>query len=247
MRTDIPSVPSKTPLSMRWYNDPAVLPFDPFGGKVKEGVYTATLPPACEEIEIMMRGTLLSASIAGEEAEVTSVGSRVPRDRLYRVKPRKPWKGVATLLVKIAHEPGFVGGAAFTEPMRLKCGTGKIALGNWALLADGLECYSGGAVYEKDFTLSDEQARAAAMLDLGGVGVCCGVSVNGGEEKVICCPPWRVDICGMAKAGGNTVKVTVYNTLNNHYQTIPTRYRTTVENAPSGLLGPVRVLFGTAK
>ncbi len=242
MRTDIPSVPSKTPLSMRWYNDPAVLPFDPFGGKVKEGVYTATLPPACEEIEIMMRGTLLSASIAGEEAEVTSVGSRVPRDRLYRVKPRKPWKGVATLLVKIAHEPGFVGGAAFTEPMRLKCGTGKIALGNWALLADGLECYSGGAVYEKDFTLSDEQARMADMLDLGGVGVCCGVSVNGGEEKVICCPPWRVDIRGAVKAGKNTVEVTVYHTLNNHYQTVPTRYRTTVENAPSGLLGPVRII-----
>ena len=42
------------------------------------------------------------------------------------------------------------------------------------------------------------------------------------------------------KEGANTVKVTVYNTLNNHYQTIPTRYRTTVENEPSGLIGPVR-------
>ena len=32
-----------------------------------------------------------------------------------------------------------------------------------------------------------------------------------------------------------------YNTLNNHYQTIPTRYRTSVENSPSGLLGPVKI------
>ena len=72
------------------------------------------------------------------------------------------------------------------------------------------------------------------------MGACCGVSVNGGAEKVLCCPPWRVEIDGL-KEGENTIKVTVYNTLNNHYQTIPTRYRTTVENEPSGLLGPVKI------
>ena len=259
MRTDVKSEPSKMPLSMCWYNDPAVLPFDPFGGKIKEGVYTATLPPACVEIEIRMRGTLLSANIAGTEAEVVVCGGRgatalpgamvgrSPRDRrekIYRVKPRMANAGVAALTLKVAHEPGYIGGAAFTEPMRLKCVKGKIALGNWALIADGLRFYSGGAVYEKSFTLTKEQAAASATLDLGGVGACCGVSVNGGEEKVVCCPPWRVDVGGMLKEGENALKVTVYNTLNNHYQTIPTRYRTTVENAPSGLLGPVTISFG---
>ena len=210
MRTDIASEPSKVPLSMRWYNDPAVLPFDPFGGKIKEGVYTATLPPACEAIEITMRGTLLSANIAGADAEVTlvddggrgapalpggatsapalpdNVVGRSPRDRrekTYRVKPRLANAGVAALTLKVAHEPGFLGGAAFTEPMRLSCGKGKIALGNWALIADGLRFYSGGAVYEKTFTLTKEQAAATATLDLGRVGACCGVSVNGGLEK----------------------------------------------------------------
>ena len=244
MRTDVASVPSKVPLSMCWYNDPAVLPFDPFGGTVKEGVYTATLPPACEEIEITMRGTLLSANIAGAEAEVELVGRGVlnaPQEKTYRVRPRVANAGVAALTLKVAHEPGFIGGAAFTEPMRLTCGKGKIALGNWALIADGLRFYSGGAVYEKTFTLTKEQAKSACTLDLGGVGVCCGVSVNGGEEQVICCPPWRIEVGGKLKAGANTLKVTVYNTLNNHYQTIPTRYRTMVENAPSGLLGPVKI------
>ena len=236
MRTDVTSEPSKVPLSMCWYNDPAVLPFDPFGGKIKEGVYTATLPPACEAIEITLRGTLLSANIAGAAAEVSRVAGG------YRVKPRLANAGVAALTLKVAHEPGFIGGAAFTEPMRLTCGKGKIALGNWALIADGLRFYSGGAVYEKGFTLTKEQAAASATLDLGRVGACCGVSVNGGAEKVLCCPPWRVEIDGL-KAGANTVKVTVYNTLNNHYQTIPTRYRTTVENEPSGLIGPVRLDF----
>lgn len=234
MRTDVKSEPSKMPLSMCWYNDPAVLPFDPFGGKVKEGVYTATLPPACEAIEITMRGTLLSANIAGAEAEVARV------DGGYCVKPRLANAGVAALTLKVAHEPGFIGGAAFTEPMRLTCGKGKISLGNWALIADGLRFYSGGAIYEKTFTLTKEQAAESATLDLGRVGACCGVSVNGGAEKVLCCPPWRVEIDGL-KEGENALRVTVYNTLNNHYQTIPTRYRTTVENEPSGLIGPVRL------
>ena len=236
MRTDVESVPSKTPLSMRWHEDPAVLPFDPFGGKVKEGVYTATLPPACEVIEIAMRGTLLSANIAGAKADVERI------DGGYRVRPRLANAGVAALTIRIAHEPGFIGGAAFTEPMRLRCGKGRIALGNWALAADGLRFYSGGAVYEKEFTLTKEQAAANCSLDLGRVGACCGVSLNGGEEKVLCCPPWRVALDG-AREGVNKLKVTVYNTLNNHYQTIPTRYRTTVENEPSGIVGPAKLLF----
>ena len=92
---------------------------------------------------------------------------------------------MAALTLKVAHEPGFMGGAAFTEPMRLKCGKGRIALGNWARIADGLRFYSGGAVYEKSFALTEEQAARARVLDLGGVGVCCGVSVNGGEETVM--------------------------------------------------------------
>ena len=246
MRTDVKSAPSKVPLSMCWYNDPAVLPFDPLGGKVKEGVYTATLPPACVEIEMRMRGTLLSADVAGAEAKVEECGVHgAPHERIYLIRPKMPCEGVAALTFKVAHEPGFIGGAAFTEPMRLRCVKGKIALGNWALVADGLRFYSGGAVYEKSFTLTKEQSAAPATLDLGGVGVCCGVSVNGGEEKVLCCPPWRVDISGSLREGANKLKVTVYNTLNNHYQTIPTRYRTTVENAPSGLLGPVTISFGT--
>ena len=78
------------------------------------------------------------------------------------MKPRLANAGVAALTLKVAHEPGFIGGAAFTEPMRLTCGKGKISLGNWALIEDGLRFYSGGAIYEKTFTLTKEQAAASA-------------------------------------------------------------------------------------
>ncbi len=238
MRTDIPSTPSNTPLSMCWYNDPAVLLFDPFGGKFKEGEYSATLPPACEEIKIRMRGLLLSATIEGEEAIITGQ-SNAENEKLYFVKPQRINKNVTKLVLKVKHEPGIIGGAVFTEPIRLKCGKGKITLGNWALIADGLKHYSGGGIYEKKITLTKEEAEKASVLDLGGVGASCGVSINDQAEKVLCCPPWRMDIKGCLKAGDNTLKISVYNTLNNHYQTIPTRYRTSINATPSGLLGPV--------
>jgi hypothetical protein len=49
-------------------------------------------------------------------------------------------------------------------------------------------------------------------------------------------PPWRVDISRQTKAGENRLEVLVFNTLANHYLTIPTRYR---GELTSGLLGPV--------
>jgi hypothetical protein len=177
---------------------------------------------------------------------VTRLDASVPGENVYRVTPSAPSAGVATLTLGVDHAPGFIGGAAFTEPIRLTCGSGKLAAGNWAFAADGLMFYSGGAVYAKTVTLSKEQAACGAVLDLGRVGVCCGVSVNGAPETVLCCPPWRVPLDGRVTAGVNTIRVTVYNTLNNHYQTIPTRYRTSLSNAPSGLIGPVKIDFTAA-
>ena len=45
---------------------------------------------------------------------------------------------------------------------------------------------------------------------------------------------------GLLCEGENTIEVLVYNTLANHFQTIPSRYRGSPE---SGLLGPVRLVF----
>jgi hypothetical protein len=53
-------------------------------------------------------------------------------------------------------------------------------------------------------------------------------------------PPWTLDISQLVKAGENRVEILVYNTLANHYRTIPTKYP---GNLKSGLLGPVRLEF----
>jgi len=248
-RADAPPFAQTHPLAMRWYQDPAVLPFDCFGGALPQATYSFGAPPALNVAEVTVRGELLSATVGGAAAEVKLDKALANGNRLYRVEDRgrRAEDGAArraamevTLTVK--HAPGFTGGAAFPEPVKLTCGQGAATLGDWARV-DALRCYSGGAVYTKAFALTREQTARRCLLDLGGVGVSCGVAVNGQPERVLTCPPWRLDVSGAVKVGANTLTVTVYNTLNNHYQTLPTRYRKPVEEAPSGLLGPVTLRF----
>ncbi len=63
--------------------------------------------------------------------------------------------------------------------------------------------------------------------------------MNGVEAGVRVAPPWRFDVTDLLVAGENTLEVTVYNSLSNHYQTEPNLYRGSPE---SGLFGPVRLL-----
>ncbi|MNH44618.1 Glycosyl hydrolases family 2, sugar binding domain [compost metagenome] len=64
--------------------------------------------------------------------------------------------------------------------------------------------------------------------------------VNGQQIQTLVQPPWTTDIAPWLKSGDNTLEVRVYNTLANHYDTIPTRYR---GDRTSGLLGPVTLHF----
>ena len=212
-RADAAAKTRTTPLAMRWFDDPAVLKFDPNGGKVTRGTFTATVLPGAYDAEVDVNGEVLRKEIKD---------------------------GVLTL--EIAFAPGLVGGNAFNGPVRLKTHPAKMKLGDWAKV-DGLRCYSGGAIYRTAFTAPAADGKAARqLLDLGGVGCAAAVAVNGRPAHVVMCPPWEVDVTDDLRPGENTVEVTVYNTLNNHYQTVPTRYKVPTEKAPSGLLGPVRLM-----
>ncbi len=99
-----------------------------------------------------------------------------------------------------------------------------------------LECYSGGAWYRKTVTLTSEQTHGSLTLDLGKLTATAEVRVNGQVAGIRVAPPWRVPIAKYVQPGENRIEVLVYNTLANHYMTIPTRYR---GELTSGLLGPV--------
>jgi hypothetical protein len=80
------------------------------------------------------------------------------------------------------------------------------------------------------------------LLDLGKVAGTAEVHINGKKVGVKVAPPWKVEVTGFLKKRDNTIEVLVYNSLANHYQTIPSNYR---GNPLSGLLGPVRLTLPT--
>ena len=199
------------PLSMKWHSMQSRLNFDPFGGRHRTGTFVASVPPGTVDAEVSVYGRLLRKEIRDGE-----------------------------LVLEIEFEPGLVGGNAFKDVVKLVTRPALMPLGDWARY-EGLRCYSGGAVYRKTVEVPGSFRRGAKRieLDLGSVGCAAEVAVNGIKAGVRTCPPWRVDVTDALVDGPNDIAVTVYNTLNNHYQTIPTRYKVPASESPSGLLGPV--------
>lgn len=202
------------PLSMKWNSMRGRLDFDPFGGKYGKGTFVASVPPGTVDAQVDISGRLLKKEIKD-----------------------------GVLKLEIEFEPGRIGGNAFNGAVRLVTAPAPMELGDWAR-CEGLRCYSGGAVYRKRIDIPEDFAKDAGRvrLDLGAVGCAAEVAVNGRKAGVRTCPPWTVDVTGLLKEGTNEIAVTVYNTLNNHYQSIPTRYKVPTGESPSGLLGPVKLI-----
>ncbi|NQT86938.1 hypothetical protein HQ560_09250, partial [bacterium] len=220
-----PKPASRTPLSMTWFDDPSVIRFDVHAGAKPAEWFRFTAPPGLRAMTVTVKGTV-EAWADGQPMRAAGKG---------RFEAATPLPRAAVVALRVAPETGACGAAVFPGPVGLECGPGVTALGDWSK-AGALECYSGGAWYRKTVTLTQEQARGGITLDLGKVVATAEVRVNGQVAGIRVAPPWRVDISKQVKVGENRIEVVVFNTLANHYLTIPTRYR---GQPTSGLLGPV--------
>jgi hypothetical protein len=122
----------------------------------------------------------------------------------------------------------------------------------------GIKFYSGTAVYEKTFTVSDSALRtphSALVIDLGTVRELAEVKVNGKSCGIVWCPPFRVDVTDAVKPGENKLQIEVVNFWPNRIigdASLPKEQRLTQTNIrkltaktplePAGLLGPVQLL-----
>ena len=216
--SDVPAAPANS-LATRWYNNANVLPFDVRAAeKTPIGWYRFAAPPGLRAMTVDARGKV-QAWADGKELKVS--GNQV-------VVPVPP----VSVMLRIEQERGFYGGAALPEPIKLDCGPGQIALGDWSK-NEGLLSYSGGAFYRKTIAIASAKQ---VVLDLGDVVASAEVRVNDQPAGVRVSPPWRFDITSLVKPGENRIEILVRNTLANHYTTIPTQYR---GKTTSGLLGPV--------
>lgn len=235
---DAPAGETDYPLAMSWYREAGILAFDPRPtGGPHIGWYRFTAPPGLRSMRFAIFGRLLGAWAEGKDMRVEPGARRSDGLQEYRAEVVRPAPGMVNVALRIEQEAGCYGGSALPEPISLDCGKGQIPLGDWSRMGV-LAAYSGGAVYRRKVTLSAEQTQGRVTLELGEVAATAEVRVNAKPAGIRVAPPWRLDISKLVKPGENEIVILVFNTLANHYSTIPTNYR----GSPlSGLLGPVRI------
>jgi len=226
-----------SPLAMTWHGKPEVLPFDVRPQQARHvGWYRFTAPPGFRSMKFSAFGNI-RAWADGKEMALALDRDREDGLRDFRAAVYQAEPGMVNVALRIEQQPGCYAGAAIPEPIALECRPGKAPLGDWSTMGV-LAHYSGGAWYRKTVAFSPEQLQGRLLVQLGQVAATAEVRVNGQLAGIRVALPWTVDISKFAKPGENRIEILVYNTLANHYGTIPTRYR----GSPlSGLLGPVRV------
>ncbi len=227
-------LPWNVQLAMRWFGDDSVLPFDT-RPQIEQpaGWYRFVSPPGLRGMTIPTRGRV-RAWVDGKELTVKATSS----SSCVEVTIPNASPAPAVVALRIQQNRGDYGGAALDDYIRLDCGPGRLALGDWAKIGM-LETYSGGAWYRKSISLAANQLEGRVTLDLGNVVASADVRVNGKPAGIKVAPPWTLEITDLVKAGENRIEVLVRNTLANHYVTIPTHYR---GQTVSGLLGPALLL-----
>jgi hypothetical protein len=233
---DVPQSRSPMPLAMTWHNRPGVLPFDPKPLGKRMGWYRFTAPPGLRTMTFFAHGQV-RAWANGREMAIEAGRLRADGARQFKAAANRVDSGFVPVALRIEQQPGYYAGAALPDPIALDCVGGKSPLGDWATMG-ALEDYSGGAWYRKTVTLRPEQVGGRVILNLGNVAATAAVHWNRQLVGIRVAPPWTMDVSKFVCPGENRLEILVYNTLANHYGTIPTNYR----GLPtSGLLGPVWV------
>ena len=166
-------------------------------------------------------------------------GTEMHDDGQGSFRPQASPVHAAVVALRVEPETGFAGAAALPGPVRIECEPGLAPLGDWSQMGV-LENYSGGAWYRKRVSLSEYPAHGKIEIDLGKVVATAEVRVNGKVAGIRVAPPWRLDVTDYLRPGNNLIEILVFNTLANHYLTIPTRYR---GDLASGLMGPVQLII----
>jgi hypothetical protein len=129
-------------------------------------------------------------------------------------------------------------------------------LTDWSLSTDeNIKYYSGTAIYETTFELSDIPENKNLFIDLGEVSVMAKVKINGIELGGFWIAPYRLNATEYLQKGTNKIEIELVNLWRNQLikdKKLPKEERYTwhlvddikdIEDAhPSGLLGPVTIL-----
>jgi hypothetical protein len=184
--------------------------------------------------------------------ETVFVVFETPTTKTSRVIPQPVTRFVADIAGpwKLSFPAGW---GAPTAPQNVT------ALESWTNHADaGIKYFSGTATYTKTFTVKPGAIKGKMMIDLGKVGDIAVVTVNGSAPDTLWKAPYVTDLGRFLKTGTNTIVVKVTNEWTNRIAgdaLAPADKKILAPGppafggggrqaqlAPSGLLGPVRIL-----
>lgn len=225
--SDIPRV--------RWFRSDSTLEFDsrPWDDS-PVGWYNFTLPVGTRSFDLPLRGS----------SEVWIDGEPRPVDD-GTVTVANPADRCRDVTVRVEHEQGSYGGAAWTAPIQVDAGSAEVNLADWREF--GFTSYSGMGQYRTTIPVPERiRDRDRAILDLGDVAVSARASVDGVNVGTRFASPYQFDISDAVEPGeDHTVEIEVANTVANHFDSeVPTQYvYDSLNHRTSGLLGPVTLRF----
>ncbi len=226
--------PIQQQVTMPWYGDYGVLPFDCSSKSKSSGLFTFESAPGLSSLSFTAYGKV-SIWLDGIQTQLTP-GERKPDGQTgYTLNLKNPKLTTSQVVIKVNYQPGYCGAAALPKYIEQKCGKSAINRCDWSKI-DGLKAYSGGAWYRKTITINSMDLKNKLVIDLGDVVSSAEMLINGKSAGIKLTPPWKFDITPFAKAGKNQIEILVYNTIANNYTTVPTMYRGEIK---SGLIGPV--------
>lgn len=227
--------PGRQPISMGWYKDSGLLPYDYNSSTgAKSALFAFDSAPGLISFTFEAYGKVM-VWVDGMDVKPVPSTEQPAGLNSYKVELSQIKTSGAQVVLKIEYQSGYKGGAALPQFIRQNCGKGSIVVGDWSKI-QGLKAYSGGLWYRKKLFIDPADSGKRLELDLGNVVSTSEVLINGKSAGIKLSPPWKFDISGLTTPGENRIEILVYNTLANHYTTIPTRYPGSLV---SGLLGPV--------
>ena len=104
---------------------------------------------------------------------------------------------------------------------------------------EGREVRIGDSVF---YAADGDTPMVSVNMTVSGVDTANGeLRVNGKSAGVKLTAPYRFDVTGLVRDGENLIEAEIYNTLYNHYLTIPTGYNSNIQR--SGLIGDVKLIY----
>lgn len=205
-------------------------------------VFRFRTAPAFRSMRVSVFGELLSATNDGKPMSVSKIGEGNFGSTAYEAVTDNVNEEISTVVMWIKADNGYALTGAIPEPVKLECGEGIMTTGDLSLTDSALCCFSGKAVYSRVFTLKEKDDFSRFVLSAENVGATLRVEINGETAAVLTSAPFTAEITKWLKKGNNELKLTVSNTLCNHYSTIPSLYSNYPTDAKSGLAGDVKII-----